>query len=790
MTFTCTPLGGLGGDAAAQPPRFFGQLPPLFGRDTDLLTLTAHLCRSDTHLSTLTGPGGVGKSRLVAAAVDEVGRLTSVTVVLADLHDVDTAKDVPWVIARALGERFGGAFDSPVAVADLASIIPPDRTVLLVLDGCEQVAETVVAVVSDLLSNRNRLRILVTSRRPLRLYGERLLPLYPLPTPRCAPVDAVTELQEYPSVALFVDRARAVDPSFALTAENGGPVAEICARMDGLPLAIELAASRLRLFSVGALAARLRAGDYGAVGKNMGKSPRHWSVHALTQGSFRLLDAEQQRLLLRVAVCARHVGLHTVEDLGGLASHQMEHVLEPLVALSLVAVRRGAGDPRFAVLETVRVFCLDRLRELGELVEARSRHAEHFHDLAERARPQLTGHDQGHWLGELEAAQHDLQGAMEFLLDQGRSSEAANITAAMHRFWLVHGHLKVGCRHLADVLATTAITPSLDGELNAARGALAAAMGDVLLASESFHRASKAYRACGDQDREHAVLAQRQAVLQYAGEGLNGRLVDYVIRSAVRAEAPAEIGDAALALAMSDHDLERREQLLDAARQAYARHHDARGTGLVLAEQGEVALARGQVDVAERSFRLSLEKLRSVGERTMLPTVLDAYAFLLSQQVPGQEDRVVRVMSASSSLRKATDASPLRTRRSSPVGPLRQLRRQLGGQHFEDLWHEGRLLSSGAVVAEMLAAPLMAGTGRTTSAPRQAKLTPRQYQIASLVSKGLTNRQIANQLQISEWTAVNHVRQIMQRLGLPSRIHVAQWVLQAGDTGSLDDHGL
>ncbi|WNV88997.1 LuxR C-terminal-related transcriptional regulator [Umezawaea sp. Da 62-37] len=609
----------------------------------------------------------------------------------------------------------------------------------------------------------------------MTLYGERLFPLRPLPTPKWPLTEDVAELQEYPSVALFMDRARAVDPSFALTAENAGPVAEICRRMDGLPLAIELTAARLRLFPVGTLVARLREGSYGPAGKNTGKLQRHRSVHALTESSFRLLDEEQQRLLTRISVSSQDVGLHTVEELGGLAPHQTEHVLEPLVDLNLVAVRHGAGDPRFAVLETVRAFCMAVLAERGELVEARSRHAEHFQAFAERSRPHLTGPDQAHWLDELAAAHDNVRRALEFLRHEGRLTEAARTAVAIHRFWLVRGHLEVGSLHLA------AAPPLSGGALDSAQGVLATAMGDVLRAAEAFHRAGTAYRASGDQDLELAMLAQRHATLLHAGERLNVRSVDAVIRAAGRPEAPTEIGDAALALAMSSgHDLDRWEERLEAARQVYLRHQDVRGLGLVVAEQGEVAVARGQVDLAERSFRLSLEKLWSVGERTMLPTVLDAYAFLLWKQIPGQEDRVVRVMAASSTLRKATRAAPLRALRSVPAGPLRQLRTHLGNPRFEALWHEGRLLDTAAVVAEILSAPLLAGSGRTPSAPQDAKLTPRQYQIAALVSQGLTNRQIAHQLQISEWTAVNHVRQIMHRLGLPSRIHVAQWVLKAG----------
>jgi non-specific serine/threonine protein kinase len=579
---------------------------------------------------------------------------------------------------------------------------------------------------------------------------------------------------------LFVDRARAIDPSFALTEANAGPVVEICARTDGLPLAIELVAGRMRIFPVATLAARLRDG---APPENSGptdKPARHQSLHTLTATSFRLLDQEQQHLLTRMSVCAGDMSLQTVEAIGAMPGQQTERALEALVDLNLVVVRHGTDEPRFAVLETVRVFCKRELKQRGELRKARRDHADHFRELAENARPHLTGSEQGHWIRTLAAANGDLRAAVDFLRETDRQAEATATVLALHRYWLSQGYLEFGAQHLAGANA-----PGETGAaLAMATGAFAVALGDVLRASESFHRAAIAYGENGDQDRSNSALAQHYAAGCHAGRTVDPGCVKNVIRSSGRHDAPIEIGDAALALGVSSDDLDRSADLLEAASEVYARRKDARGAGLVLAEQAEIAVARNEFGAAERLFRLSLEQLRSIREQTMLPTVLDGYALLLWQQVSGQEERVVRVLAGSSALRKHTNAAPLRIRRSMPSGPLRQLRRTLGVPEFDMLWNEGRRLTPDAAAAEMLSAPLLLDTHRATATPQDAGLTPRQFQIASLVAQGMTNRQIARNLQISEWTAVNHVRQIMRKLGLPSRIHIAQWLLTVNDPDS------
>lgn len=741
----------------------------------DLLWLVAHLTKSDFRLATLTGPGGVGKSALAASAADEIAHTTHSIPVLCDLHEARTAQEARTAIAKALGSVFDVADVDEWAdalSAIVASVEPGD--ILLILDGCEQVSGAVAEAVWELFEVTDGMRVLATSRRPLGLYGERLLPIRPLPVPSWPYHGDIVELHEYASLALFVDRVRAVDPTFALTAENADPVAEICARTDGLPLAIELVASRARLLPVVTLAERLREGEPAGSGSSLGKLARHKSLYALTETSYRLLTAEQQRLLLRIAVFSGHICLTTVESVGGMPSHLAESAVEPLVDLNLLVVQRNSNEPRFTMLETVRMFCLQQLEERGEFASALSGHAGFVRDLAEKVRPQLTGPGQALWNGVLPDVHDDLSNAVDFMHETGRHAESAATALGLHRFWLSHGDLELGSRLLEQ--AGTA-EPGNAAELAMARGAFAVALGDVLRATESFRRAADLYHVRGDADRAGAALAQHVAAGCHAGRTVP---VDYardVIKAAGRGDIPIEVGDAALALGVSSNDLDQSADLLQVAAQIYERRKDARGTGLVQAEQAEIAAARGDSDVAEQLFRRSLEQLRSVHERTMLPTVLDGYALLLWQQAGGQQERIVRVLAGSSALRAKTNAAPLRVRRSMPGGPLRELRRALGEREFELLWAEGRQLAPDAVAAEMLSAPPLPSGHRRSAPPQHAGLTPRQLQIAELVVEGMTNRQIARHLQISEWTAVNHVRQIMRKLRLPSRIHIAQWLL-------------
>ncbi|GAB7102502.1 hypothetical protein JCM4814A_08160 [Streptomyces phaeofaciens JCM 4814] len=737
------------------PSRAPGHRTTLVGRDLEVLTLSAQLGREEHRLITLTGPGGVGKSRLACAAVADV---PIARVAYLDLH-----------------ETVGGS-----GLAETLAARLPDEPSLLVLDGFEQAADATADAADTLLSRFPRLRILTTSRRPLRLYGERLFPVLPLPAPPPPYRQDALELQDYAAVELFVDRARAIDPSFALTAQNAQAVAEICTRMDGLPLAIELVTEKLRLFRVDSLLTRLREGRPVLGGDHAARSPLHRSVRSITEHSFRMLDEEQRALLTRLSVFTGSMNLTTVEVFWDLPTHRTEQVVESLVGLHLLRVTPGGGEPRFTMFNTVREFCLERLTATGELPDARRRHAEHFLSLALQAEDRLTGPQQAQWLQRLAPLHEDLMAALTHLEASGRRTDAARAALALHRFWLVRGHLTLGEEWLAKASTAFLAAPGhgeLTARAEAARGQLALARGDARLAADCFRHAARAFHEDGDTVHEHAALARLVVTHQPAGPSAVRKAAVQLLHSAAGEGASVEVANAALALATGSRliDAKLAADLLETANALFMRARDVRGEGLVLALRGALADSRGDQALAERLLWESLHRLRSVGEHTMLPTVLEGHALHLWHRLPHQGHRVARLLAAASALREATGAHPLLIA-GEVTAALREARRLLSGPEYEAARREGRVLSADAAAGEALAvAPPAAEPASAVSRPVQ--LTARQYEVAMLVSQGLTNRQISQQLRLSEWTVVNHVRQVMRRLDVPSRIHVAQWVL-------------
>ncbi|MFE4670230.1 ATP-binding protein [Streptomyces sp. NPDC056716] len=737
------------------------------GRDVEVLTLTAQLGLPTSRLITLTGPGGVGKSRLAAAAMTDSSMSR---VAYLDLHEAVDGDGLTEALAARL----------------------PDGPSLLVLDGFEHVADATAVAVDTLLAHFPELRVLATGRRPLRVYGERLWPVPLLPTPPAPYGQDISELQDYAAVELFVDRARAVDPLFALTVHNAQAVAEICSRMDGLPLAIELATEKLRLFSVDSLLTRLREGGPALGGDHTARSARHRSVAAITERSFALLDAEQRSLLTRLAVFTGSMDLTTMADFWDLSARRTEHTVEALVGHQLLRVSSTAGEPRCTMFHTVREFCLERLEESGELTSARQRHAEHFLALARQAEGQLSGPLQPQWLHRLAPLHEDLLAALAQLEADGRRTDAAHAALALHRFWLVRGHLALGEQWLAKASAAFHADAShrlLAARAEAARAGLAMTAGQARLAADCFRRAATAYREQGDRVHEQAALGQLAVLQQTPGARVVKLAAERVLDVAQHPGATGEVASAALTLAMCCrlNDAGSAADLLDAAGALFTRERDVRGEGLALAVRAGLADARGDQALSEHLLWESLHRFRSIGEHTMLPAVLDSHARQLWQRLPHQGHLVSRLLAAASAIREATGANPLFEAGTSAAA-LRDLRRLLSGPEYEASRREGRVLSADAAAGEALAVSPPASES-TPAESRSARLTARQYEVALLVSKGLTNRQIAHRLQLSEWTVVNHVRQVMRRLDVPSRIHVAQWVLhrqRRNSSGSME----
>lgn len=428
------------------PARLPVPLTRFVGREDEVRRVRDLL--SKARLVTLTGPGGTGKSRLALEVARRAGPDFPDGAHFVSLSGVAAPELVTSAIASAL----------EVTVAPERSLLESiqqslaDREVLLVLDNFEHVVKAAPQVVELLMACRG-LKILVTSRVALRLSAEHELPVPPLPLPDLRGPSAVETLSRSAAVELFAERARAVRPDFELTESNAEAVAEIAVRLDGLPLAIELAAARVKLFPPRTLLERLKSGLDLLSGGARDLPDRHRTLRRALDWSYELLDEEEQRFFRRVAVLVDELSLEAAEAVCGDLPLEVTEGLAVLVEQSLLQQREGRdGEPRFSLLGTVRTFALEKLRQAGEEETARRAHTRWCLELAERAEPELTGADQGVWLDRLEENHGNLRAALDRAERQREVRTGLRLGAALWRFWLARGHLEEGSGRLERLL--------------------------------------------------------------------------------------------------------------------------------------------------------------------------------------------------------------------------------------------------------------------------------------------------------------------------------------------------
>ncbi|MFF0312663.1 ATP-binding protein [Streptosporangium sp. NPDC004379] len=414
-------------------------LTSFVGRAGEVARIHARL--EEGRLVTLVGPGGVGKTRLATESASRITARTDGGVWLVELASV-TAGDVARAVLTALGPREVGVPDTSAGSGDpvrrLVEVLASGET-LLVLDNCEHVIEAVAGLVGELLARCPRLRVLATGREPLGVTGERLCPVPPLPLPDAPEAES-------PATRLFADRAAAVSPGFALTEDTAAEVTEVCRRLDGLPLAIELAAARLRTMTLGRLLARLddrfRVLAHGA----RSAPERHRTLRAVVAWSWDLLSDAERARAARLAVFPSSFTAEAADRVG-----VGWETLDTLVDRSLLQL---VGE-RYRMLATIREYGLERLADSGLAGSARVAHAACFLELAERAAPHLRGAGQPYWLGVLTAEEDNLLTALDFAAEAGNAATARRLGAALGLFWAIRG----GHAEAADRLRTALTVP-------------------------------------------------------------------------------------------------------------------------------------------------------------------------------------------------------------------------------------------------------------------------------------------------------------------------------------------
>jgi predicted ATPase/transcriptional regulator with XRE-family HTH domain len=472
-------------------------LTSLVGREREVSALISLVTGVSQRLVTVTGPGGIGKTRLAL----EVGARTrgefADGVAFVDLTPLRDAAHVVPTIATALGvrERLGQP------LADTLASVLESRQILLLLDNCEQVLDAAPDIAA-LLATCPQLSALATSRAPLQIRGEREFPLLPLALPASDRLASPEQLERIPAAALFIERAEAIQPGFALTKSNAADVVAICRRLDGLPLAIELAAARVKVLAPAALLARLDRRLQVLTGGSHDLPARQRTMRDAIAWSYDLLTEPEQALFRRLAVFIGGWTLEAAEAVGGQAESDVLETLQGLVAASLVqSVAQPDGERRFTILETVREFGLERLRSHGEEDDAGRRHAHYFVALAAAGGAELAAAAPGKWLVRLESERANLQAALTWLRDHEETAAGLTLAGALGGYWRLHNISSEGRRWLETFLGQPMASQSpIAARIAALRwaGELAGLEGDVVIAEDRLSASLGLARATGD----------------------------------------------------------------------------------------------------------------------------------------------------------------------------------------------------------------------------------------------------------------------------------------------------
>jgi predicted ATPase/class 3 adenylate cyclase/Tfp pilus assembly protein PilF len=695
---------------------------PLIGREHEVEAACALLRQAAVRLLTLTGPGGIGKTRIalqVAAALLDhfVGGVFFVA--LAPINDPDL---VAATIAQTLGVR--EAAGKPLAESLMDYL--QNKDMLLVLDNFEQVVEA-APLLAGMLAGCPKLKVLITSRAVLHLSGEHEFVVPPLASPDPRRLPDIEALAQYEAIRLFVERAQAVKADFALTNENALAVAEICQRLDGLPLAIELAAARSKLFAPSALLARLAGTKRDSslrllTGGARDLPARQQTLRSAIDWSYDLLDAGEQTLFARLGV---FVGGWTLEAAEAVCQFRIENeelrtdpdtfsIFEGLAALvdkSLLRQEAGVdGEPRFTMLGTIREYALERLVTREDAESSRHLHAWHYLALAEAAEPALTGPQQALWLARLEQEHDNMRAALQWLLDRGEAETAIRLSGALGRFWYVHGHPSEGRRWLEGALAQSHLHAGVQlpaavrsKALNGA-GALAWMQGDYVQATTFFTESLALRRELGDKQGiasslgNLGLVALRQGEYERAEALLTENLALYRELGHQRGIARALNNLGVVTQHQGNYD--RATAFLEESMALQRGLGDKGGIASSLANLGEIARYQGDYARATALYEESLALYRELGDRNRIVDCLEGLAVVAGAKE--QAARAARLFGAAEALRESIGMPVSPADRASYNRNVGAVRTQMDAGILAEAWAAGRAMSLEQVITEAL----------------------------------------------------------------------------------------
>jgi predicted ATPase/serine/threonine protein kinase len=729
------------------PNNLPGQLTPLIGRQAEGRAVRDQLLRDDVRVLTLTGPGGTGKTRLsLKTAGDLLGEFPD-GVFFVGLAAINDSALVASTIAKALGIKEAAG---SVLIEQLKEFLS-ERRMLLVIDNFEQVIAGAPVIV-DLLNASRRMKVLVTSREPLRITGEHEFAVQPLAVPdsdQSLNPEAVTH---YPAVELFLARATAVKPDFCLTPENARAIVQICSRLDGLPLAIELAAARVKVLPPQAMLARLESRLKVLMAGPRDFPPRQQTMRGAIAWSYDLLSEEERKLFRRLAVFVRGCDLEAIEGVCNQTGDLQIEVLDGVASLvdkSLLQQKAVAdAEPRFTLLETITEFGLEQLDAANEAVELRRRHASYFLAFAEREGGELLGAQAERVLDKFETEHDNLRAALRWCAENEEAELGLKLATSVWRFWELRGYWTEGRKRLTHLLSLAQTPATVMVRLKAlyAAGILADAQCDYAAARSLFEEKLGLHKTLGDQwgvansINNLGIIALRErnfaAARALYEESLKlwrelGNEHAFALALGNLGNVAGLVGDFTSAQQHYEDSLAIFKKLTDQRGVAFslghlgnvARHRgdaelarslyhqglaillelgDKRGAANLFAEMAKMADETGDYDQARRFNEESMVIFCELGEIRGIAQLLESYAQMANQR--GRFERALRLAGAAAALREEFNA------RSSPDDEARleqtlnSIRENLGETASKTAWNEGRSLPTEKAIQYALTA--------------------------------------------------------------------------------------